>query len=84
MWEPFLRLDVLSLAFIYRRFSNKIYDNIEFGMKDCLKNLSLGRKRKCLWVEMNLFTHITIKTHEVSSGKLATEEELLKNYKNLK
>ena len=46
MWDPFLRLDVLSLAFIYRRFSNKIYDNIEFDMKDCLKTLSLGRKIK--------------------------------------
>ena len=31
MWEPYLRLDVLSLEFVYENYSGKIYDLIEFG-----------------------------------------------------
>ena len=42
MWEPFLRLDVLSLAFMYRRYSDELYDITEFDMKDCLTISSLG------------------------------------------
>ena len=40
----FLRLDVLSLAFIYRRFSYETYDISEFGIKDCLTTTCLGWK----------------------------------------
>ena len=44
MWDPYLRLDVLSLAFIYRRSSDKFIDISEFGMKDCLTISSLEWK----------------------------------------
>ena len=45
-WDPYLRLHVLSLAFIYRRYSDKIYDIIEFGTKGCLTTSFLGWKLK--------------------------------------
>ena len=51
MWDPYLRLDLLSVAFIYRRcsdknydISDKNYDISEFGMKDCSTTPSLGWK----------------------------------------
>ena len=31
MWDPYLRTDVLSLAFTYRRYSDKICHISEFG-----------------------------------------------------
>ena len=42
--DPYLRLDALSLAFLYRRYSDKIYDFREFNMNDCSTIFSLGRK----------------------------------------
>ena len=42
MWDLFLRSDVLFLAFIYRRYSDKFSDISEFGLKDFLTTSSLG------------------------------------------
>ena len=42
--DPYLRLDVLSKAFLYGRYSDKIYDIGKFGMKNCLTLTSLGWK----------------------------------------
>ena len=42
-WDHFLRPNVLSLAILFR-FSNKVYDIIEFGTKDCLMIFSLEWK----------------------------------------
>ena len=39
-----MRLDVLSLPFINRRYSDEIYDLSEFGMKDYFTTSSLGWK----------------------------------------
>ena len=39
-----MRLDVLSLAFIHRRYTDKIYDLSRFGMRDCLATSSQGWK----------------------------------------
>ena len=41
IWDPYLRLDVLSLAFRYKRSSDKIHDKKEIGVKDCLITSSL-------------------------------------------
>ena len=44
LWDTYLRLDILSLTFIYRRYSYNIYDIRDFGMKYCWTTLSLGWK----------------------------------------
>ena len=44
MWDPYLRLNVLSPAFLYRRYSDKFFKVSVIGMKDCLTLPSLGRK----------------------------------------
>ena len=44
VWEPYLKLDVLSLAVIYARHSEKMHNMSGFGIKDCLTEASLGWK----------------------------------------
>ena len=44
IWEPYLKLDVLCLAFIYGRHSMEIQKMTGFGIKDCLTEASLGWK----------------------------------------
>ena len=44
IWDTCLRLDILTLAFINRRSSDKKYDISESVMKDCLTTSSLGWK----------------------------------------
>ena len=44
MSDPFLRLNGLSLAFMFRKCSDKIYDIAEFGMEGCLTVSFLGWK----------------------------------------
>ena len=43
-WEPYSRMDILSLAFIYARYSMNMSSITGFGMKDCLSLPSLGWK----------------------------------------
>ena len=43
-WEPYLRMDILSLAFICARYSMNMSSITGFGMKDCLSLPSLGWK----------------------------------------
>ena len=43
-WEPYLKMDILSLAFIYARYSLNMSSITGFGMKDCLSLHSLGWK----------------------------------------
>ena len=43
-WEPYLRMDILSLAFIYARYSMNMSSITGFGMKGCLSLPSLGWK----------------------------------------
>ena len=42
--EPYVRLDVLCLAFIYTRHSTEM-QKMSFGYKDCLAEASLGWKK---------------------------------------
>ena len=42
VWEPYLKLDVLCLAFIYARHSMEMQKMSGFGIKDCLTEASLG------------------------------------------
>ena len=42
IWEPYLKLDVLCLAFIYARHSMEMQKMSGFGIKDCLTEASLG------------------------------------------
>ena len=44
IWEPYLKLDVLCLAFIYARNSLEKQIVSEFGIKACLTEASLGWK----------------------------------------
>ena len=44
VWEPYLELDVLCLAFIYVRHSMEMQKMSGFGIKDCLVEASLGGK----------------------------------------
>ena len=44
IWEPYLKLDVLCLAFIYARHSIEMQKMSGFGIKDCLTEASLGWK----------------------------------------
>ena len=44
IWEPYLKLDVLCLAFIYARHSMEMQKRSGFGIKDCLTEASLGWK----------------------------------------
>ena len=44
IWEPYLKLDALCLAFIYARHSMEMQKMIGFGIKDCLTETSLGWK----------------------------------------
>ena len=44
IWEPYLKLDVLCLAFIYARHSMEMQKMPGFGIKDCLTEASLGWK----------------------------------------
>ena len=44
IWEPYLKLDVLCLAFIYARHSMEMQKMSGFGIKDCLTEASLGWK----------------------------------------
>ena len=44
-WEPYLKLDVLCLAFIYARHSMKMQILSGFRIKDCLTEASLVWKR---------------------------------------
>ena len=41
IWEPYIQLDVLCLAFIYANYSIKMQKMNGFGIKDCLTNASL-------------------------------------------
>ena len=43
-WLPYLKMDVLSLAFIYARYSMNMNSLTGFGMKNCLSLPSLGWK----------------------------------------
>ena len=43
-WLPYLKMDVLSLAFIYARYSMNMDSLTGFGMKNCLSLPSLGWK----------------------------------------
>ena len=44
IWEPYLRMDILTLAIIYARYSMNMQTITGFGMKDCLSLPSLGWK----------------------------------------
>ena len=44
IWEPYLKSDVLCLAFIYARHSMEMQKMSGFGIKDCLTEASLGWK----------------------------------------
>ena len=44
IWEPYLKLDVLCLAFIYARHSMEMQELSGFRIKDCLTESSLGCK----------------------------------------
>ena len=44
IWEPYLISDVLCLAFIYARHSMEMQKISGFGIKDCLREASLGWK----------------------------------------
>ena len=44
IWGPYLKLDVLCLAFIYARHSMEMQKMSGFGIKDCLTEASLGWK----------------------------------------
>ena len=44
IWEPYLRMDILTLAFIHARYSMNIQSITGLGMKDCLSLPSLGWK----------------------------------------
>ena len=44
IWEPYLRLDVLCLAFIYARHPMEMQKMSGFGIKDCLTEASLSWK----------------------------------------
>ena len=44
IWEPYLKLDVLCLAFIYARHSVEMQKLSGFGIEDCLTEASLGWK----------------------------------------
>ena len=44
IWEPYLKLDVLCLAFINARHSKEMLKKSGFGIEDCLTEASLGRK----------------------------------------
>ena len=44
VWEPYLNLDVLCLAYIYARLSMEMQKMSGFGIKDCLTEASLGWK----------------------------------------
>ena len=44
IWEPYLKLDVLCLAFVYCRHSMEMQKMSGFGVKDCLSEAILGWK----------------------------------------
>ena len=44
IWEPYLKLDVLCLAFMYARHSMEMQKVSGFGIEDCLTEASLGWK----------------------------------------
>ena len=44
IWQPYSKVDVLRLAFRYARHSMEKQDMRGFGIKDCLAEVSLGRK----------------------------------------
>ena len=44
VWEPYLKLDVLCLAFIYARHSIEMQKMSGFGIKDFLTEANLGWK----------------------------------------
>ena len=44
IWEPYLKLDVLCLAFINARHSMEMQKMTGFGIKDCFTDASLGWK----------------------------------------
>ena len=44
IWEPYLKFDVLCLAFIHARHSMEMQIMSGFGIKDCLTEASLGWK----------------------------------------
>ena len=58
IWEPYLRIDVLSVAFIYRQGSDKFHDFAELISRVCLPNSSLGWKiRRYSGQVENFFTY---------------------------
>ena len=44
MWDLYLILDFLPVAFVYRSYSDKVYDISGVGKKNCLTTSSLGWK----------------------------------------
>ena len=44
IWEPYFRLEVFCLAFIYARLSMGVKKMSGFGIKDFLAEASLGRR----------------------------------------
>ena len=44
IWEPYFRMDILSVAFVYAQYSMNMENTKGFGMKDCLSLPSLGWK----------------------------------------
>ena len=47
IWEPYLNLDVLCLAFIYATNSMEMQNLTGFGIKDCLTKASLSLEMLC-------------------------------------
>ena len=45
IWEPYLKLHELCLAFVYARHSMEMQKRSGFGIKDCLTEATLGWKR---------------------------------------
>ena len=44
-WEPYWKMNILSLAFIYARYSMNVFSITGFGMKNCLSQPSLRWKQ---------------------------------------
>ena len=66
IWEPYLKLNVLCLAFIYARLSMKMQNLSAFGIKYCLTEASLGWKRFAITVKIEKFTRLTINMLDIS------------------
>ena len=75
IWEPYLKLDVLCLAFIYARHSMEMQNMSGFGIKDFNRGYSRIEVLLERMIKIQNFIRLTINTYVISYADRSREVE---------